>query len=91
MLNEVLAQIGKEVGCANLSGLDYFLCKFEGLLWIFFNLGLILGIVLLIIAGIKYTTSQGKDWHSELIFIILGIVFIIASFSIPLIIFSFLR
>ena len=91
MNNLVLAQIGKEVGCGNLTGIDYFLCKFEGFLWLFFNIGLVLGIGLLIIAGIKYIASQGKDWHSELIFIILGIVFIIASFSIPVIIFSFLK
>ncbi|GIW65767.1 MAG: hypothetical protein KatS3mg094_286 [Candidatus Parcubacteria bacterium] len=86
-----LAQIGKEVGCGDLSGLEYFLCKIEGLLWIFFNIGLILGIGLLIVAGIKYISTQGKNWHNELIFIILGIILIIASFSIPLIIFSFLQ
>lgn len=91
MFNSVLAQIGKETGCLNLSGIDYFLCKIEGLIWIFFNIGLILGIGFLIFAGIKYTTSQGKDWHSELIFIVIGIAFIIASFSLPLIFFSLLR
>ncbi|MCS7183734.1 MAG: hypothetical protein NZ866_00045 [Patescibacteria group bacterium] len=91
MFNFTFAQLGKEVGCFNLTGLDYFFCKIEGFLWIFFNIGLILGIGLLIFAGIKYTLSQGKDWHSELIFIILGIAFILAAFSLPLIIFSFLK
>ncbi|GIW66141.1 MAG: hypothetical protein KatS3mg095_0039 [Candidatus Parcubacteria bacterium] len=91
MLNNVFAQIGKEAGCSNLTGLDYLLCKTESLLWIVFNISLILGIFFLIFAGFKYTTSQGKDWHNELIFIILGIILIISSFSIPLIIFSFLR
>lgn len=91
MINFVFAQIGKEADCLNLSGIDYFLCKIESLIWIFFNIGLILGIAFLIFAGIKYTASQGKDWHSELIFIIIGIIFIITSFSLPLIFFSFLK
>jgi hypothetical protein len=85
------AQIGKETGCLNLAGLDYFMCKFEALLWFFFTFGLILGIGFLVVAGIKYTLSQGKDWHNELIFIILGIILIVASFSLPVIIFSFLK
>jgi hypothetical protein len=89
-IHKTYAQIGKEVGCFNKEGLDYFLCKLEGLIWIFYWFSLILGIFFIILAAYKYTISQGKDWHSELIYIILGIVLIIISFSLPVIIFSFL-
>jgi len=89
---EVLAQtIRGETGCINREGIEYFICKFIGVINFAYWIGLVLGIGFIMFAGAKYIYTRGKDWHSELFYIILGIALIIASFSIPVLIFSFLK
>ncbi len=74
-----------------MEGINYFISKFKDLIVLFYRAALILGIGLIMYAGAKYIFNKGKDWHSEIIYIILGVALIIASFSIPVIIFSFLK
>jgi len=89
---KVLAQtIRGEIGCINKEGIEYFICKFIGVINAFYWISLVLGIILIMYAGAKYMYTKGKDWHSELLYVILGIALIIASFSIPVLIFSFLK
>ena len=91
MLKVFAQTIKYETGCINKEGIEYFICKFIGVINLFYWIGLVLGIALIMWAGAKYIYTRGKDWHNELFYVILGIVLIIASFSIPILIFSFLK
>lgn len=93
MIKEALAQIRfrGEAGCIQQEGINYFICKGIGIVNIFYWIGLIGGIGLLMISGIKYMMNPGKGVKEDLPLIILGIALIVASFSIQVIVFSFLK
>ena len=75
--------------------MNYFFTKIKELLSYFYGLALIIGIGLLIYAGIRYTLSRGQknlsELHLEIIFIIIGLIFVITAFTLPVIIYSFLK
>ena len=58
-----------------------------------YQLGLTLAVLYLLILGFKYVQSGGevKQTHQELLLLLLGVALIIASFSIPTIIRSFVE
>ncbi len=58
-----------------------------------YQLGLALAVLYAILIGFKYVQSGGKveQIHQELILLLLGIALIVASFSIPTIIRSFVE
>lgn len=94
MINLSLAQIIKfkgEAGCISQSGINYFICKALGIINIFYWLGIVIGIGILMYSGFRYMMNPGKGFKEEFPFIILGIILIIASFSIQVVIISFLK
>ncbi len=93
MISQVFAQtiFKGEAGCIQQEGINYFLCKAIGILNIFYWIGLVGGMALLMISGAKYMINPGKNIKEEMPYIILGIALIIASFSIQVIIFSLLK
>lgn len=92
-MNLVLAQVKfkGEAGCFEQEGINYFICKGIGIVNVFYWIGLVAGIALLMFSGFKYMMNPGKGFKEELPYILLGIVLIIASFSIQILIFSFLK
>lgn len=93
MINFLLAQtvFKGEAGCIQQEGINYFICKGIGILNIFYWFSLVFGIGLLMYSGLKYMMNPGKGFKEETPYILLGIALIIASFSIQVIIFSFLK
>lgn len=92
MIMKVFAQIFKgETGCIQQEGINYFICKGIGILNIFYWLGLVGGIIILMSSAIKYMLNPGKNIKEEIPFIILGIALIIAAFSLQVVIFAFLK
>lgn len=56
-------------------------------------LGLAFSVLMIMIAGYQYVSSQGKvsEIHRSLAYIVVGIIVIIISFSLPVLIKSFIQ
>lgn len=94
MSNLVFSQVIKfrgEAGCIQQTGINYFICKLTGIINIFYWIGIILGIGILMFSGFKYMVNPGKGFKEEIPLIILGLALIIASFSIQVLVISFLK
>ena len=80
-----------EAGCIQQHGINYFICKLTGIINIFYWIGIVFGIGLLMYSGIKYMANPGKGFKEEIPLILLGLILIIASFSIQVLVISFLK
>ncbi|MEM0231892.1 MAG: hypothetical protein QXG78_02120 [Candidatus Methanomethyliaceae archaeon] len=94
MISLVFAQAIRfrgEIGCAQQEGINYFICKLIGVINIFYWIGMVSGIGILMYSGFKYMVNPGKGFKEEVPLIIVGLVLIIASFSIQAILISFFK
>jgi len=80
-----------EAGCINQEGINYFICKFLGIINIIYWLGIVGGIITLVYSAILYMANPGKGIKEEFPLIILGLVLIISAFTIQVLVFAFLK
>lgn len=77
-----------------MTGQEYFFAKAKSVLNIFYLLAIIAGIGFLLYAGFKYMISGGgksSEIHKEILFIIIGLIFVIFALTIPILLYSFLK
>jgi len=86
---ELLSFFG-QVAFAQGKALVDFVEKLSRLLYL---IGLAFSVLMIMIAGFQYVASQGKvsEIHRSLAYIVIGIIVIIISFSLPVLMQSFLQ